>query len=160
MAEAWKQPPVIKLYEALGSLGDGRVKLEGDNATVDSSTGNKRYTVTYDASAKAIMSNDNGSYWQGYLGYPAIAVLLKRGVLTNWDRRLCEYLKGFAWKEINASFKNDWSKTEALVKREMKARYPELDLGWFDHEIGKVYDDIAALRLTRLGPRTRPPAGN
>ena len=29
----------------------------------------------------SITANDNASYWQGYLGYPAVAVLLAIGAL-------------------------------------------------------------------------------
>src|ERR1700733_3253094 len=60
----WKQPPVIKIYEALGAVADGRVEVSGDTAKVYSSTGNKFYDVTYDPAEQAIMTNDNGSYWK------------------------------------------------------------------------------------------------
>ena len=46
---------------------------------VVSSDGTKKYRVEISADGREISSNDNASYWQGYLGYPAIAVLMARG---------------------------------------------------------------------------------
>jgi hypothetical protein len=83
----WKTPPDTKIYEALGTVADGRVKVEGNTAKVFSSSGNKHYDVEYDPKASAIMANDNGSYWNGYLGYPAIAFLMATNVITRSDSR-------------------------------------------------------------------------
>jgi len=44
----WKHPPIIKIYEALGSVADGRVEVSGNTAKVFSSSGNKFYVVSYD----------------------------------------------------------------------------------------------------------------
>lgn len=110
----WKLPPRIKVLEALGSLADGRVKLTDNGALVEASLGNKTYTVTYDPEEKIISANDNGSFWQGYLGYPALAFLMLKGVLP-YEPRLAQALKGIAWKTINSKFKNDWDKTENYI---------------------------------------------
>ena len=41
-------PPLAKVYEALGAIGDRRVRIEdGQRASVTSSDGAKIYTVTY-----------------------------------------------------------------------------------------------------------------
>lgn len=48
----WLQPPIIKVYEALGALADDRIKVKGNTAKVYSSSGNKFYTVTYDSKTK------------------------------------------------------------------------------------------------------------
>lgn len=156
---AWKQPPIIKLYEALGSIGDGRIERDGKTAKVWSSSRDKQYDVTYDPEAGAIMTNDNGSYWQGYVGYPAIAYLLVAGVLP-YDPKLAECLKGFAWKAINTQFKNDWAKSEAYIRDEMVKRYPALDLAWFDAQLEGIMQRLEGLRLVYLGPRMRPPKGD
>ena len=77
----WGMPPPIKVYEAIGAIGDGRVRAI-DNSDpprvweVVSSDGAKKYRVEISADGREISSNDNASYWQGYLGYPAVAVLL------------------------------------------------------------------------------------
>jgi len=74
-ANSWKMPPLIKVYEALGALGDGRVRIvDSRRALVTSSDGTKTYEVETSEDGREISSNDNASYWQGYLGYPAIAV--------------------------------------------------------------------------------------
>src|SRR4029077_17850108 len=79
-ATPWKMPPLIKVYEALGAIGDGRVRIEDERrATVTSSDGSKTYEVETSADGREIASNDNASYWQGYVGYPAIAALIARG---------------------------------------------------------------------------------
>lgn len=98
----WKLLPDIKLYEALGSIGDRRVDLVGHGARVYSSSRTKHYDVTYDVATGAIMANDNGSYWQGYLGYPGVAYLLLSGVIP-YDVKLARQLKGFNWKSMNTA---------------------------------------------------------
>ena len=72
----WKSPPKAKVYEALSAVADGRVTLMGgEKAEVVSSDGTKTYHVEWSPDSNQITSNDNASYWQGYLGYPIIAVL-------------------------------------------------------------------------------------
>ncbi len=51
------------------------------------------------------MSNDNGSFYKGYLGYPAIGYLLLIGEL-DYSPIVAKKLKGLAWKDINQQFKN------------------------------------------------------
>src|SRR5688572_10980271 len=89
----WKSPPVIKMYEALGAIADGRVHMSRDQAKVYSSSGNKYYTVSFESATNTISSNDNGSFWRGYLGYPAIAYLACSGRLMYRDD-VAQGLKG------------------------------------------------------------------
>src|SRR6202030_2179073 len=97
----WKMPPLAKVYEALGAIGDGRVRLDdAHHASVTSSDGAKVYTVEASADGAEISSNDNASFWQGYLGYPAIASLIARG-LIDADRTATRALAGVPWKELN-----------------------------------------------------------
>src|SRR5271163_243399 len=111
MAEAWKMPPPIKVYEALGAIGDGRVRLEDEHhALVESSEGDKTYDVEISDDGREVSSNDSASYWQGYLGYPAIAVLVGRGMYKPDDRTF-EALRGIPWRAINQRLRNDWDKT-------------------------------------------------
>ncbi len=152
----WKLPPKIKVYEALGAIGDGRVHVVGNTAKVYSSSGNKYYDVTYDATTQAIMTNDNGSYWQGYLGYPAIAFLcLKKNVV--YDEKLSKALAGIHWKDINTQFKNDFDKTEKYIIEKLLTR------GWIEtaisEEIHSVQKQIEKLELSLLGQKKKPPVG-
>ena len=86
-----KLPPIAKVYEAWSAVADGRVKLHPDErrATVTSSNGEKEYTVSWDEDGAAYSSNDNATYWQGYAGYPVIAVLMEQGELP-LDRAAAE----------------------------------------------------------------------
>lgn len=149
----WKRPPVIKIYEALGAVADGRVEVAGNTAKVYSSSGNKFYEVVYDPEQNAIMANDNGSYWRGYLGYPAIAFLLKIGVLSYKDD-LANLLKSIKWKDINQKFKNDFDKTLAHIE-ELMTEEQRKEL-W--NYVREVDGKIVALDLNFLGPKQKPPA--
>lgn len=150
----WKLPPDIKVYEALGAVADGRVEVDGNTAKCFSSSGNKHYDVTYDPEANAIMANDNGSYWKGYLGYPSIAFLFEKRVLE-YRNEYSELLKGLAWKNINQQFKNDFAKTKEHILADLEPE-KRAELGTY---VAELLKDIEALGLQKLGKRTRPPKG-
>jgi hypothetical protein len=119
-AQPWMLPPIIKVYEALGAIADGRVRIaDARHATVASSDGRKTYDV--EVEGQTVSSNDNASYWQGYLGYPAIAVLIARGELS-FFRETAEALRGIPWKELNRRFRNDYARTLAEVWRVLEER--------------------------------------
>src|ERR1035441_7523817 len=87
----WHQPPIAKVYEALGAIADGRVTLVSPtSAQVGSSSGDKSYTVEWAKEFSWVTSNDNASHWQGYLGYPIIAVLFLQGKIA-YDKRSEEH---------------------------------------------------------------------
>lgn len=147
-------PPIVKVYEALGALGDGRVTLGDEtHATVVSSEGDKIYEVENSPDLHEVSSNDNASYWQGYLGYPGIAVLIARGLYRPRPVTV-EALNGIPWKEINRRFRNDYAKTLAEVDRRIKeaAHDPEA----VRTETGAVMDALEKLAPVR-GKRKRPP---
>lgn len=74
-----KLGPKEKIYEAYSALADERVKLEEDKASVSSSDGKKTYTIRW--RDNVYVSDDNATYWQGYPGYPVIAVMMLKGEL-------------------------------------------------------------------------------
>jgi hypothetical protein len=153
----WKMPPTIKILEALGAVADRRVKQKkGGLFWVNSSSGKKHYEVKYDPIANAITSNDNGSYWKGYLGYPGIAVLLTLKVLP-FPVHLAAGLVGIKWKQINAHFQNNFEQTEKHVFEYL------IERGFRDDDIRLAIDNIVAtiveLGLNRLGPTASPPEG-
>ncbi|MBI3957097.1 MAG: hypothetical protein HY340_03870 [Candidatus Kerfeldbacteria bacterium] len=152
----WKHPPSIKIYEALGCIADGRIDVDGNTATVRSSSGGKTYTITYDDKKNAIIANDNGSFWQGYLGYPSIAYLLATGRLVS-DPVFAGALKDIPWKEVNVRFKNDYAKTETYVLE--RARERGFDTNELKREIAKIAIRIQELGLNQLGDRIKPPQG-
>lgn len=150
----WKHPPVIKICEALGAMADGRVEVSGNSAKVYSSSRNKFYDVACDPASNSIMANDNGSYWQGYLGYPSIAYLLKIGALE-YKPSMGELLKGIAWKDVNQKFKNDFDKTldHILSPLSDSERQKLMDY------VGELSLRIKELDLNLLGKKTLPPEG-
>jgi hypothetical protein len=156
--EPWKMPPPIKVYEAIGAIGDGRVRAIDSNAApgtwdVASSDGAKTYRVEVSIDGREISSNDNASYWQGYLGYPAIAVLMARGML-HASLAATRALAGIPWKELNRRFKNDYARTTAEVARIVAARGGDFDA--IRAEAASILEALAALGLER-GARRRPP---
>jgi len=153
---AWSTPPAIKIYEALGAIADGRVEVDGNTAKVYSSSGNKRYEVIYEPQLKAITSNDNGSFWQGYLGYPMVAFLMLKKLIS-FDSKMAGWLKGIHWKDINTQFKYDFAKTEEFVRQEMQDR--GADLTSFDVFKDRVIAEIKLLGLNKLITNARPPEG-
>lgn len=156
MKELWKIPPPIKVYEAIGAIGDGRVRPIDDTHRVwevGSSDGTKKYRVEISADGREINSNDNASYWQGYLGYPAIAVLMARGTL-HASAEATRALAGIPWKELNRRFKNDYARTTAEVARIVEERGGNFDA--IRAEAASILEALAALGLER-GARRRPP---
>lgn len=164
--EFWKTPPIIKVYEALGAVADGRVlsPLHLEDSTpslrqgkkketrVASSDGLKKYDVAWDSDTNTIMANDNGSYWMGYLGYPSIAFLMKEGVLP-YDEAVGGLLKGIKWKEINTKHKNDFEKTKEEIFSGMLSENCARVKAFGE----KVLKEIEKLGIGKLGKRTRPP---
>jgi hypothetical protein len=151
----WKNPPLIKVYEAIGSLGDKRIELVGNKAKVYSSSGNKYYDIEYDPAKNAITSNDNASYYVGYLGYPCITFLLAKNIVK-YDPELTVYLKGFAWKDINQKFKNNFAKTQAFVDEEIVSKH-KINLYDLHNKLQAILDSVNALELNKLTSDKKPP---
>ena len=116
-------PPLAKVYEALGAIGDGRVRIEDSRrAFVTSSEGTKTYEVESSDDGAEISSNDNASFWQGYLGYPAIAVMIARGLIAA-DKTAVRALAGVPWKQLNARYRNNYDRTlEDVMQRASRKR--------------------------------------
>ena len=150
----WKHPPITKIYEAIGSVADGRVEVNGDSGKVYSSSRNKYYDINFDPNKKAIMSNDNASYWKGYMGYPSIAFLMAKGLLS-YDENLGQVMKGVAWKDINQKFKNDFDKAlEYILSSKSEAERRQLR-----EFVDKVNEELGGLDLSLLGEKIKPPSG-
>jgi hypothetical protein len=151
----WVMPPIIKVYEAFGALADGRVHLQDEcHATVASSDYEKIYQVENSADCRTISSNDNASYWQGYLGYPAIAVMLKRGLLVAREDAVSALAK-IPWKKLNRQFRGDYCRTIRELMRTLEAR-------GCDPLIVKAEAEAVLQALRNLAPlrgvrRLRPP---
>lgn len=139
--------PVEKIYEALSAIADDRVKFITEEgclmptaqgvAKVTSSDGKKTYTVTWQG--EDYTSNDNATYWQGYAGYPVIAVLMLQGRLP-LDRNIAELFKDINWTELNASHKRDYA---AALDEVMQQRH--IDRNAVDGVVQETYSLLGAL---------------
>jgi hypothetical protein len=152
---AWKLPPRAKVFEALTALADGRVRITGPrSATVSSSRGDKAYDVEWSDDGRTIAANDNASYWQGYLGYPALAVLLLRGELVAGDD-VVRALAGIPWHDLNERFRRDYDAAVDHVLAELPDGSP--DRAAIEREVDGIMDQLAGLDLQREGRGRRPP---
>jgi hypothetical protein len=150
----WKLPPLAKVYEAIGAIADGRVHLEDPaHASVTSSEGDKTYTVEADYPSHVISANDNASFWQGYLGYPAIAVLLMLGLYDPAPNTLGA-LAGINWKLLNTSHRNNYDLTLAEVLK--RAENNGFDPAAIQAEAEAVMQALHEYG-PRRGRRLRPP---
>lgn len=101
-----KLPPTEKIYEAYSAIADSRVTLGENEAHVRLSDAAKEYIVTWDGDIYT--STDNATYWQGYAGYPVLAVLLLQGRLP-LDRALADQFSGIDWHALNERHKRDYA---------------------------------------------------
>ena len=126
-------PPDIKVLEAAGAIGDGRITLKRMNrritAVVRSSMGDRSYNVVVVTPQDSfnqvfyVYSNDNGTRFRGYIGYPIIAVLMLAGLLPR-NPKLEEGLKGIRWKELNERYKK-YNITKQYVLKAASRVLPE-----------------------------------
>lgn len=145
----WKIPPKAKVYEALSCIGSNKVEFVGENkALVTSSEGDKRYNVTFDLATGRITSDDNGSKWQGYLGYPSIAVLMLKGLLP-FEQNFSEALKGVKWRTLNQKFKRNYDL--AVKEAEQIAAERGCNIAELEEFVERVMEEIKAKKFQRLG---------
>ena len=107
-----KNPPRIKVLEALGAIADERVKVLNDNeCEVISSEGDRVYKVVI--KGDLVSSNDNGTVYRNYIGYPIISclMLLKR---IPYNEKLSNALKGIPWRKLNEQYKS-YAKVEEII---------------------------------------------
>ncbi|MEM0026758.1 MAG: hypothetical protein QXT53_03015 [Ignisphaera sp.] len=115
MPSKLKLPPRIKILEALGCLADRRIREIDDNkAVVSSSDGSREYHIYVDVKKGLVYSDDNGTKFRGYIGYPIIAFLMLKGYLP-YDEKIAKALAGIPWKKLNESYKN-YQVVENIVK--------------------------------------------
>lgn len=142
-------PPRIKVLEALGSIADRRIRmLDDQRALVESSTGERTYTVYVDVEKEEAYSDDNGTKLRGYIGYPIIAVLMLKGVLP-YDERVAKALAGIPWKELNERFKR-YAVVENIVKKEAAKR--GVSAREIDGFVEAVMNRLSALQLRFAEP--------
>ena len=150
-------PPKAKVYEALSAVADKRVSLTGaTTAQVLSSSRDKTYDVAWSEDISEMTSNDNASYWQGYIGYPCIAVLLQIGKIS-FNPQIAQRLADVPWKSVNEQFKRDYDKATNHILDEIEARGgSRTELA---QEVERIHEQLNSLQLKRSQRRRRPPKG-
>ena len=144
-----KMPPIQKILEAYTAIVDKHVELKNNEALVTSSNGAKTYTVSWDNDI--YHSNDNATYWQGYAGYPIIAVLMLQGKIP-FDQKLADNFASVNWNEVNAKFKRNYAKAASEVIKKKGLNEKEVMT-----ELEKVYEALKDLPITIKRGALRPP---
>ena len=147
-----KLPPVEKIYEAYSALSDSRVIMEENSAKVFSSDKSKEYTVTWNENIYS--SNDNASYWQGYAGYPIIAVLMLQKKLL-FDDSFTDFFKNINWKELNAKYKGKYSKAVDEIMEGLKNSGVDTDKIYRKTE--EIFEELKNLDIKCKRSSLRPP---
>ncbi len=137
-----KLPPIEKIYEAYSAIADNRITMHNDHAAVLSSDGSKQYTVSWDGNTYA--SDDNATYWQGYAGYPVIAVLMKQEKLP-MNMKIVSHFAGVNWTELNAKYKRDYARAAAAVLDSLGCGEDEKER--ILAEVNSVYEEIKVLDI-------------
>lgn len=143
-----KLPPIEKIYEAYSAIADQRVALKDDHGEVFSSDRRKCYTVSFDGNTYS--SNDNATYWQGYAGYPVIAVLLLQGKLP-FHEKTAELFRDINWNSLNDQYKRNYRKAAESV---MKQR--GMDIEKIEKETQGVYEALGKLDIIIKRGKIRP----
>ncbi|ULO04964.1 hypothetical protein H1230_17695 [Paenibacillus sp. 19GGS1-52] len=137
-----KLPPIEKIHEAYSAIADERILISEDSAKVASSNRAKEYTVTWKDGIYT--SNDSASYWQGYAGYPMIAVLMLQGKLT-LNQTVASYFKGINWTTLNAKYKGKYAKAVAEILDGLIEQ--GIDVTAIENEVNAVYEQIKLLDI-------------
>jgi len=144
MAQHLKNPPRIKVLEALGCIVDGRIKILDDNrAKVVSSDGSREYRVYVDLQRGVVYSDDNGTKFRGYVGYPIIAFLMVKSVLP-YNETVAKALAGLPWKKLNETYKS-YATVEGVVKDIVRQR--GVDPRFLETLVSKVLSQLSKLSL-------------
>lgn len=137
-----KLPPVEKIPEAYSAIADGRVDMREGVAEVRSSNGAKSYVVRWHGDAYT--STDSATYWQGYAGYPVLAVLMLQGRLP-LCRATAAHFAGIDWTVLNARHKRNYAAALAEVMDGL--RQAGVDTEAVAAEIDRVYARLPALTI-------------
>lgn len=144
-------PPIEKIYEAYSAIADERIQISDSNAFVKSSDYSKEYTVSFQDNVYS--SNDNGTYWKGYAGYPVIATMMLQGRLS-LDNNIAVLFKAINWKELNSKHKGKYDRAVATIIDQLVQQGIDSE-NIFD-EVDKVYSELKALDISVKRNTKRP----
>jgi len=140
-------PPRIKVLEALGAVAGGRVKVISEKeAEVGASEGNRTYKVYVDLEKKQAYSDDNGTVFRNYVGYPIIAFLMVKKVLP-FDEEMSKPLADVKWRTLNERYKS-YKAVEELMKDSLSKH--GISRKRVDEFVRDVLNKIASLELSKI----------
>lgn len=134
-----KLPPIAKIYEAYTCIADNRITMQENEAIVTSSDGKKNYTIKWNG--KDYASNDNATFWQGYPGYPVLAILMLQNKLS-FNKEIVCLFAGINWHALNEKYKRDY---DAAVEEVLEVI--EYDTSLIKAEVEKTYEEIKNLDI-------------
>ncbi|MEM4345610.1 MAG: hypothetical protein QXI02_01795 [Candidatus Caldarchaeum sp.] len=141
-----QSPPRVKVLEALGAVAGGRVRLLSDKqAEVDASEGRRTYRVYVDVENHVAESDDNGTVFRNYVGYPIIAVLMAAKILPYYEE-IAKPLAGVRWRSLNERYKS-YRVVESLVKKKLAEHGIRSDK--VDEAITAVLSMLEQLKLAK-----------
>lgn len=129
-----KLPPIAKIYEAYTCIADNRIEMQDEQAIVLSSDGKKKYKIKWKNNDYA--SNDNATFWQGYPGYPVLAVLMLQNKLR-YNKEIATLFKNINWHSLNEKYKRNYDNaveevlntldySPVLIRKEVEKTYEEI----------------------------------
>jgi len=128
-------PPRIKVLEAVSALASGRVKRIDDIYKVKASMSNREYTVIL--GDESVYSDDNGTVYRQYVGYPIIAVMIMEGSIPDFQE-LGRAIGDVPWAKLNAEMKS-YKKVEKHVKGiALRAGISEEQVDGYIEEVIKI----------------------
>ena len=146
-----KLPPKIKIIEALSTVADERIIIEGllanEGKCFSASSPWKVYKILYNEKENTISSNDSWSIDQNFLWYPAIAFLLKIWKLK-YDERILEMMKDINRADIKERVRKDYESMFRLVLWNLHMKWFNVD--YFISQIDYIYDQISELHLKHI----------
>lgn len=157
-----KLPPPEKILEAWSAIGAKRLSLfsppdaQSGEAELESSDGSKSYRLSWDG--ENYRSSDNATVWQGYPGYPVLALLMLRGLLP-LPQDLAALMAPVNWNRLNKEARGDYS----LAAREAFKKL-DLDKGTIlriYEAVKETYELLRNLDITvsRLGKKPGAKSG-
>lgn len=139
-------PPRVKVLEAVGAVAGGRVRVLGElEAEVRASEGDRTYRVFLDVSGGVADSDDNGTRYRNYIGYPILAFMMVKGVLP-YDEELGRALKDVRWRSVNELFRN-YRLVERYIKEEL--RRSGISYERVDGYVARVMDALSGIVLRK-----------
>jgi len=148
----WELPPVDKIHEAYSAIADNRVMMFDTYALVKSSDYTKEYIIEWDGDIYS--SNDNASYFQRYLGYPVIAVLMLQRRIS-YSPSVASHYKGIRWKTLNTQYKNKYSKVVEFIMSGFAENC--IDVQQINNEVACVFEQIKSIDIFYRRSTHRPP---